>query len=187
MAKIRVYELARDLNMTNKVLLGRLQDLDFPVKSHMSSLDEETVATIKERLLDLKPEGVEITRVKPGIIRRRKRVVKQKEVKIAPVSEPEMPSAEATVASPQWVEVDLGAEYTIDTVVLLWCTDFDFGIDYTIETKTTGSYETQDTIIGSTGGYQEHTFTPVVAQYVRIYITNSDYDWLQLFEFQVYE
>jgi translation initiation factor IF-2 len=98
MAKIRLYELARDLNMTNKVLLGKLQDLDFPVKSHMSSLDEGTVTTIKERLLDLKPEGVEVTRVKPGIIRRRKKVVKKKDVKIALVSEPETPSEEATVA-----------------------------------------------------------------------------------------
>ena len=98
MAKIRVYELARDLNMTNKVLLGKLQDLDFPVKSHMSSLDEETVTTIKERLLDLKPEGVEVTRVKPGIIQRRKKVVKKQDVKIALVSEPVTPSDEATFA-----------------------------------------------------------------------------------------
>ncbi|MBW1835733.1 MAG: translation initiation factor IF-2 [Deltaproteobacteria bacterium] len=98
MAKIRVYELARDLNMTNKVILGKLQDMDFPVKSHMSSLDEETVSTIKERLLDLKPEGVEVTRVKPGIIRKRKRVVKKQDVKIALVSEPQTPSEEATVA-----------------------------------------------------------------------------------------
>ncbi len=40
MAKIRVYELARDLNMTNKVLLEKIQDMDFPAASHMSSLDE---------------------------------------------------------------------------------------------------------------------------------------------------
>jgi translation initiation factor IF-2 len=39
MAKLRVHELARDLNMTNKVLLAKLNDMDISVKSHMSSLD----------------------------------------------------------------------------------------------------------------------------------------------------
>jgi len=97
MAKIRVYELARDLNMTNKVLLGKLQDMDFPAKSHMSSLDEGIVSTIKARLLDLKPEGLEVIRVKPGIIRKRKRVVKKQDVKTALVSEPETPSEETAV------------------------------------------------------------------------------------------
>ena len=97
MAKIRVYELARDLNMTNKVLLGKLQDMDFPAKSHMSSLDEGIVSAIKARLLDLKPEGLEVTRVKPGIIRKRKRVVKKQDVKTALVSEPETPSEETAV------------------------------------------------------------------------------------------
>jgi translation initiation factor IF-2 len=47
MAKIRVYELARELNMTNKMLLSKLSDLDISVKSHMSSLDDETIARIK--------------------------------------------------------------------------------------------------------------------------------------------
>ena len=47
MAKIRVYELARDLNLTNKMLLGKLEDMDISVKSHMSSLEDEAVARIK--------------------------------------------------------------------------------------------------------------------------------------------
>ena len=47
MARLRVYELARDLNMTNKVLLEKLDDLDISVKSHMSALDDDTIAKIK--------------------------------------------------------------------------------------------------------------------------------------------
>jgi translation initiation factor IF-2 len=47
MAKTRVYELARDLNLTNKILLSKLSDLDISVKSHMSSLDDEAVAKVK--------------------------------------------------------------------------------------------------------------------------------------------
>ena len=47
MAKTRVYELARDLNLTNQILLSRLDELDISVKSHMSSLDDEAVAKVK--------------------------------------------------------------------------------------------------------------------------------------------
>ena len=38
MAKIRVYELAKQLNMTNKVLLEKLKEMDIAVKSHMSAI-----------------------------------------------------------------------------------------------------------------------------------------------------
>ena len=47
MAKIRVYELARDLNIKNKLLLEKLNDMNIIVKSHMSSLDDESVDKIK--------------------------------------------------------------------------------------------------------------------------------------------
>ncbi len=74
MAKIRVYELARDLNMKNKELLDKLEELNITVRSHMSSLDDDTVAEIKASLRDKKkPAGLEVTRVKPTVIRRRKR------------------------------------------------------------------------------------------------------------------
>ncbi|MBT8368811.1 MAG: translation initiation factor IF-2 N-terminal domain-containing protein [Deltaproteobacteria bacterium] len=48
MAKTRVYELARDLNLTNKILLSKLSDLDIGVKSHMSSLDDDAIASLTE-------------------------------------------------------------------------------------------------------------------------------------------
>ena len=54
MAKMRVYELARDLNLTNKILLSKLNDMDISVKSHMSALDDDTVATIKNQLFGKK-------------------------------------------------------------------------------------------------------------------------------------
>ena len=47
MAKIRVYELARDLNMTNQALLDKIRSMHIDVKSHVSSLDDDTVAKIK--------------------------------------------------------------------------------------------------------------------------------------------
>ncbi len=73
MANIRVYELARDLNMKNKALLEKLKDMDVPVRSHMSSLDEDTVLKVKSNLHGKSTEDMEATRVKPTVIRRRKK------------------------------------------------------------------------------------------------------------------
>jgi translation initiation factor IF-2 len=76
MARLRVHELARDLNMTNKVLLAKLNDMDISVKSHMSSLDDDIIAEIKASLFGTKEVTVEETRVKPTVIRRRRKKVK---------------------------------------------------------------------------------------------------------------
>mgnify|MGYP000128984368 CR=1 FL=1 len=74
MAKRRVYELARELNMTNRELIDKLQDFEVEVKSHMSSLEETTVNTVKEKLFGHKEKTeIEDTRVKPNIIRRRRK------------------------------------------------------------------------------------------------------------------
>ncbi|MBU4037093.1 MAG: translation initiation factor IF-2 N-terminal domain-containing protein, partial [Proteobacteria bacterium] len=90
MAKIRVYELARDLNMTNQALLDKIRNMNIYVKSHVSSLDEETVAKIKAGFNGTKSEGVAEIRVRPTIIRRRKIVVQeQAETKQEPEPESE--------------------------------------------------------------------------------------------------
>jgi len=62
--------------MTNKVLLAKLQDMDISVKSHMSALDDNVIAEIKASLFGTKKETVEETRVKPTVIRRRRKKVK---------------------------------------------------------------------------------------------------------------
>ena len=89
MAKTRVYELARDLNLTNKILLTKLNDLDISVKSHMSALEDDVVANIKQQLFGKKAETIEETRIKPTVIRRRK-----KNVTVKPAAEP-IPQPEA--------------------------------------------------------------------------------------------
>ena len=91
MAKIRVYELARDLNLENKILLSKLNDLDISVKSHMSALDDDTVAIIKQQLFGKKAETIEETRVKPTVIRRRKKVT----VDVAPEPKVEPEASDA--------------------------------------------------------------------------------------------
>jgi translation initiation factor IF-2 len=91
MAKIRVYELARELNMTNKVLIEKMGQLGVSVKSHMSSLEDETVAQVKGTLFGKPAEKVEETRIKPTVIRRRRKKVVAPE----PVEVAETPAADA--------------------------------------------------------------------------------------------
>ncbi len=100
MAKIRIYELARDLNMTNKMLLDKLQDMDIEAKSHMSSLDDDTVDTIKRNLRGSPAKEVEETRIKPTLIRRRRKPVRPEPVETKTVAEPESPEEEAEAAEP---------------------------------------------------------------------------------------
>ena len=91
MAKIRVYELAKDLNITNKVLLEKMQNMGVPVKSHMGSVDDTMVEKIKSSLFGEKPKEVEVVRVKPTVIRRRKKKVVAKETAIEEeIAEPEV-------------------------------------------------------------------------------------------------
>ena len=78
MAKTRIYELAREFNMTNTVLLEKIKEMDISVKSHMSVLDDETVAMIQSELFSKKPEAIEEVRIKPTVIRRRKRPAPKK-------------------------------------------------------------------------------------------------------------
>ena len=73
MAKIRVFELARDLNMTTKELMGDLDEMGIDVSSHMSSLEDDTVSHIKSKLFAEKAPDVEETRIKPTVIRRRRK------------------------------------------------------------------------------------------------------------------
>ncbi|MFA7622081.1 MAG: translation initiation factor IF-2 [Aminobacteriaceae bacterium] len=57
MSKIRVYELAKMLGQSNKVLLDLLIDLGVEVKSHMSSIDNETAQLVEDALADSSSNG----------------------------------------------------------------------------------------------------------------------------------
>jgi len=92
MSKIRVYELARELSLTNKALMEKLTGLNISVASHMSSLDDDAVQRVKAVLFGKKEAGVEEKRVKPTVIRRRKKVTE--------VQAEEAPTAEAPAEPP---------------------------------------------------------------------------------------
>jgi translation initiation factor IF-2 len=75
MAK-RVFELARELNLTTKALLVTLKDMEVTVKSHMSTVDEAMEAHVREHLFGNKSdEAIEETRIRPTVIRRRRKAV----------------------------------------------------------------------------------------------------------------
>jgi translation initiation factor IF-2 len=95
MSKIRVYELARELNLTNKALMDKLQHLGIAVGSHMSSLDDEAVRRIKASVVGKKESALEETRIKPTVIRRRRKVaesVEETSAEAAPEAQPVEPS-----------------------------------------------------------------------------------------------
>lgn len=75
MAKIRVYELAKKLNMENKELVDKLKAGGLNIKNYMSTLDEEASRKAMEIVSGARSEVVEEKRIKSNVIRRRKKVV----------------------------------------------------------------------------------------------------------------
>ena len=118
--KKRVYELARELNMTNKSLLEKISSLDLGLNSHMSTLDEDVEARIRQFIQGgAEPTLVE-KRVKPTVIRRRRKVVeapttpeepqdKAAEVEQATAQEPAPEEVSEPVASEESTAVETGA------------------------------------------------------------------------------
>ncbi|MCT4612737.1 MAG: translation initiation factor IF-2 [Clostridia bacterium] len=56
MAKLRVYELAKELNLANKELLTKIEKMGIEVKNHMSSLEDEEVSKIRDEFNPKKRE-----------------------------------------------------------------------------------------------------------------------------------
>jgi len=80
MAKVRVYELAKELNMESKTLVEKLLASGMNIKNYMSTLDEDAVLRAKEIASGVVSEVIEEKRVKPTVIRRRKKIKVEKEI-----------------------------------------------------------------------------------------------------------
>jgi translation initiation factor IF-2 len=76
MAKLRVYELAKELDMANKELVERIHDLGIPIKGHMSSLDDEQAQLVRDTVTGRSKQLIVEKRVRRGVIRRRRKIVK---------------------------------------------------------------------------------------------------------------
>ena len=75
MAKVRVYELAKELSMDSKELVEKLKAGGIPITNYMSTLDEQVVAKAREVALGVVSEVIEEKRIRPTVIRRRKKTV----------------------------------------------------------------------------------------------------------------
>jgi translation initiation factor IF-2 len=106
--KKRVYELARELNLTNKSLLEKISSLDLGLSSHMSTLTDEIEARIRQFIQGGTEPSLVEKRVKPTVIRRRRKVVApaeqeaETEAEAAPAEEVE----EGAIAEPALEEVE---------------------------------------------------------------------------------
>ncbi len=73
MARMRVHELAKELDMNSKELLDRILKMGISVKNHMSTLSESAIAKIREHLQGDGTKQVEEKRIGRQVIRRRKK------------------------------------------------------------------------------------------------------------------
>jgi translation initiation factor IF-2 len=87
MAKIRVYELARELKMESKKLVEDLNAGGLDIKNYMSTLDEEMTSKARKVISGAISEVVVEKRVKPRVIRRRKKIVEVEQEPIEPKDE----------------------------------------------------------------------------------------------------
>ncbi|HYA43593.1 MAG TPA: translation initiation factor IF-2 N-terminal domain-containing protein, partial [Syntrophobacteraceae bacterium] len=111
MTRLRVHELAKELNIDNKDLIERIEKLGFPVKNHMSTLSDTAVLKIRQQFAEVRTgsEKVEEKRIGREIIRRRKRF----EVAMEPEA-PQAPGvsevvAQAVMESPRRPPVEVSA------------------------------------------------------------------------------
>ncbi len=109
MAKVRVYELANELNIDNKELVDRLKAGGMSVKNHMSTLDEGDVRRAKEILKGESSnvsEVIEEKRIKRNVIRRRKVVqVDESEVETEAPKEVQAHEGQLEAVSPEGEQV----------------------------------------------------------------------------------
>jgi translation initiation factor IF-2 len=78
-SKKRVYELARELNMTNKMLLEKISILDLGLNSHMSTLDDDSEARIRQFIQGGPAPDLVEQRIRPTVIRRRRKATPEPE------------------------------------------------------------------------------------------------------------
>ena len=71
---MRVHELGKELHLENKEFIAKLKEMGIEVKSHASTLTDEQVKKVKERLVKIVKESIVEQRVMPTVIRRRKTV-----------------------------------------------------------------------------------------------------------------
>src|ERR1700733_15611180 len=107
-AKMRVYEIAKEVGIPNKDLITKIRALGLEVNNHMSSLDADDVARIK-RSLEKEKQSVaqpqQTQRLSSGtVLRRRSSGDKASESEPSKTEDAPVRAAERVVAAPPAVE-----------------------------------------------------------------------------------
>src|SRR5579859_7095339 len=72
MSKVRVYEVAKQLNLDPKAVVSLFQAVGInEVRNHMSSVEPEAVERVKRHLEKQKTHDVVEERIRPGVLKRR--------------------------------------------------------------------------------------------------------------------
>src|SRR5215470_2299544 len=69
--KVRVYEVAKDVGLSNKELVDKIRALGIEVKNHMSTLEPDAISRVKRALDKERQENTVYERIQPTGIRRR--------------------------------------------------------------------------------------------------------------------
>ena len=131
MAKVRVYELAKEMSLESKELVEKLKTGGLDIKNYMSTLDDLLVDKARAIVSGVESKTVEVEekRIKPRVIRRRKKAVEvepeapeiiPEESAVEPLSEePADDKIEEPVAAAEEVEVSevKAEEITEETAV----------------------------------------------------------------------
>jgi translation initiation factor IF-2 len=99
MSKVRVYEVARELGVENRDLIQRIATLGIQVRNHMSVLDPAEVDRIKRSLGKDRSEAMVEERIRPTVVRRKRRKKTDGEEPAA-AEAPASAAAEAAPAEP---------------------------------------------------------------------------------------
>ncbi len=100
MAKVRVYEVAREIGLQNSELIKRIAALGIHVSNHMSVLDQAEVDRVKRAVQRDRAEQMVEERIRPTVVRRRSKVKKPEPVVAAP-PEPAPPEPTPVRAAPE--------------------------------------------------------------------------------------
>src|SRR5437588_5296973 len=105
MAKKRVYELAKDLGLSNKEMVDWLRAHEYDIKSHSSSLEDDQALAVVEKFKGEKaPKPVAPKPASSGVVLRRKRADTAAEAEHEHVAPPPPEPAEPVHAAEPAVE-----------------------------------------------------------------------------------
>ena len=102
--KVRVYEVAKQLNLDPKQVVGLFQAIGVAeVRNHMSSVEPEAVERVKRHLEKQRTHDVVEERIRPGVLKRRA-VAKPPSAVPVPPEVPSAPSLPSPMASIRMVD-----------------------------------------------------------------------------------